>query len=99
MTYSIVLLVKVVHVAVQDFDEQLYRHCGIHAGIGDTERALQALEYSFPITIELSWSVKVLVPTWYVYSHSSGPHRLKLGSQSPTIDGSPSTQRGTDPAS
>ena len=99
MTYSIVFLIKVVHVAVQDFDEQLYRHCSIHAGIGDTERALQTLEYSFPIAIKLSTSVKVSVPTWHVYSHSLGPHRPKLESQSPTIDGSPSIRRGTDPAS
>lgn len=53
MTYSIVLLIKVVHVAVQDFDEQLHRNGGIHAGISDTERALQTLEYSFSIAIEL----------------------------------------------
>jgi hypothetical protein len=99
MTYSIVLLVKVVHVAVQDFHEQLHRHCGIHAGIGNTECALQTLEYSFSIAIELSRSVKVPVSTWYMYSHSSGPHHPKLGSQSPTRDDSPGTQRGTDPAS
>jgi hypothetical protein len=36
-TYSVVLLVEVVHVSVEDLDKQLHRHCGVHAGIGNTE--------------------------------------------------------------
>jgi hypothetical protein len=59
VTYSIVLLVKIVHVAVQDLNKQLHGHCGIHACIGDTERTLQTFEYSFSIAVELWKSVKI----------------------------------------
>jgi len=40
VTYSFILLVKVVDVLVQDLDKELDRHCGIHAGVGDTEGTL-----------------------------------------------------------
>jgi hypothetical protein len=39
-TYSVVLLVEVVHVSVEDLNEQFHRHCGVHAGISHAERTL-----------------------------------------------------------
>jgi hypothetical protein len=38
--YGIVLLIKVVNVSVQDLDEELDGHGGVHARVGDTERTL-----------------------------------------------------------
>jgi hypothetical protein len=40
MTYRIVLLVKVVHVSVQDLDKEFDGYGRVHACVGDTERAL-----------------------------------------------------------
>lgn len=47
------MLVEVVDVAVEDFDEELDGYGGIHAGIGDTEGALQTFENAFAVTVEL----------------------------------------------
>jgi hypothetical protein len=51
--YCFVLLVKVVHVAIEDLNEKLDRHGGIHTGVGYSEGALQAFENSFPVAVEL----------------------------------------------
>jgi hypothetical protein len=39
-TYSIILLVEVVHVAVQNLNEEFHGHRGIHACVSNTECAL-----------------------------------------------------------
>lgn len=43
ITHSIVLLVEVVYVSVEDLDEKLDGYRSIHACIGDSECPLQAL--------------------------------------------------------
>lgn len=57
--YSIVLLVEVVHVSVEDLDEKLDGYRSIHACIGDSECSLQALEYTLAVAVELGWSILV----------------------------------------
>lgn len=39
-TRSIVLLVEVVHVSVENLNEELHGYCGVHACISDTKRTL-----------------------------------------------------------
>ena len=39
-TYSFILLIKVVDVAVEDFDKEFDGHCSIHASVGDAEGPL-----------------------------------------------------------
>lgn len=51
--HGLVLLVEVVDVAIENFDEQLNRYSGIHASISNAERSLEAFEYSFTIAIDL----------------------------------------------
>ena len=48
-----VLLVKVVDVAVEDLDEKLHRHSGVHAGIGNAESTLETLKDSLAVAIKL----------------------------------------------
>lgn len=52
-TYSIILLVKVIDVTVQDLDEQLDRDRGVHASISHTQGSLQTLEHSLAVSVEL----------------------------------------------
>lgn len=49
----LVLLVEVVHVAVQDLDEELHGDGRVHAGVGDAERALEAFEDALAVAVEL----------------------------------------------
>lgn len=51
--HGIVLLVKVVDVAVENLDKELDADGRVHAGIGDTEGALQALEDAFAVAVGL----------------------------------------------
>lgn len=39
--YRFVLLVKIVHVSVQNLHKQFDRHCRVHTGIGNAKRSLQ----------------------------------------------------------
>lgn len=48
-----VLLVEVVDVAVEDLDEEFYRHGGVHAGVCDAEGPLEALEDALAVAVEL----------------------------------------------
>jgi hypothetical protein len=68
-THSIVLLVKVVNVSVEDLDKQLDRHCCIHACISNTERTLQTFKHAFAIAVELWLSVNISKIIVYV-THS-----------------------------
>ena len=52
--HSLILLVKVVQVAVQNFDKQFHRHGGIHARICHTQGSLQALQDALAIAIKLT---------------------------------------------
>jgi len=46
-----VLLVEIINVAVQDFDKEFYGNGRVHAGIGNTEGTLKALENPFSIAL------------------------------------------------
>jgi hypothetical protein len=48
------LLIKVVDVAVENLDEQLDADGGVHACVGDAERALETFEDAFAVAVELS---------------------------------------------
>lgn len=50
---SLILLVEVVDVAVEDLDEELHGHGGVHAGVGDAESALEALKDALSVAVEL----------------------------------------------
>lgn len=53
--HGIVLLVKIVDVAVENFDEELDAHGCVHAGVCDAESALEALEHAFAVAVELGY--------------------------------------------
>ena len=57
---GLVLLLVVVHVAVEDFDEEFHGYGGIHACVCDAESALQAFEDTLSVTVNL-WSRTLLV--------------------------------------
>lgn len=52
-SHSLVLLVEVVDVAVQDLDEELDGDGGVHAGVCDSEGALEALEDALAVAVGL----------------------------------------------
>jgi hypothetical protein len=52
-SYGLVLLVEIVDIAVEDFHKELDGDSSVHAGVGHTEGALEALEDSFAVTVEL----------------------------------------------
>lgn len=52
---SVVLLVKVVDVAVEDFDEEFDAHSSVHASISNAESTLQALEDTLAVAVGLSY--------------------------------------------
>lgn len=50
---GLVLLVEIVDIAVEDFHKEFDGDGGVHAGVGHTEGALEALENSFAVAVEL----------------------------------------------
>lgn len=50
---SLVLLVEIVDIAVENFHKELDGDSGVHTGVGHTEGALEALEDSFAVAVEL----------------------------------------------
>ena len=52
-TYRFILLIKVVHVSVQDLDKQLDGSGSLHAGVRNTKSALQAFENTLAVSVEL----------------------------------------------
>lgn len=52
-TYSIILLLKVINISVQDLYKEFNRHSRVHAGIGNSQSALQTLKNAFSISIKL----------------------------------------------
>lgn len=107
---GLVLLIEVVDVAVEDLHEELDRHSGIHAGVGDAEGALETFEDTFAVAVELRGSVGEVcsgkggvLRSWYPRRWSLRRLRLPSGVASvwvsPTIDDLPSRQHGTGPAS
>lgn len=51
--HSLILLVEVVDVAVQDLDKKFDRDAGIHAGICNTEGTLETFKDALAITVKL----------------------------------------------
>jgi hypothetical protein len=52
-TYSFILLVKIVDVAVEDLHKELDGHSSVHASICNTQRPLETFQDSLPISVEL----------------------------------------------
>ena len=50
---SVVFLVEVVDVAVEDLDEELDAHGRVHASIGDAEGALETFEHALAVAVGL----------------------------------------------
>ena len=50
---GLVLLVEVVDIAIQDFNEEFDGHGGVHASVCDTEGTLEAFKNPLSITVEL----------------------------------------------
>ena len=51
-------MIKVVDVAIEDLDEQLDADGGVHACVGDAERALETFENAFAVAVELDLVVQ-----------------------------------------
>lgn len=51
--YGFVLLIEIIYISVQDFDEEFYRDGGVHACVCYSEGSLEAFEDSFSVTVEL----------------------------------------------
>lgn len=49
--HSLVLLIEIVDVSIEDFDEEFYRDGSVHACIGDAESTLETFEDTFSIAI------------------------------------------------
>ena len=47
------MLIEVVDVAVEDFDEEFHRYSGVHAGVGDAEGTLKTFEDALAVAVEL----------------------------------------------
>src|SRR5436309_13565418 len=60
ITYSFVLLIKIVYVAVENFDKQFNGHGSIHACICYAKSALQTLKHPFRITVQLWVNVSIV---------------------------------------
>ena len=52
-TYSVILLIEVVNISVQDFHKKLHRDGAVHASIRDTKSALQAFEHTLAVAVQL----------------------------------------------
>lgn len=53
-TYSIILLLKVINISVQNLDKKLNRHSRIHTSICNAKCSLQTLKNTFSIAIKLN---------------------------------------------
>lgn len=99
---GLVLLVKVVDVTVEDLDKELDGNSSVHAGICDSQSALETLEDSFPITVELAgcqyWCSQKK-KTQGVNLHSGDLRPRAAGSRQPTRGDLQGTLHGTDRAS
>ena len=52
-TYSFILLIKIVDIAVEDLHKELDGHSSVHASICNTQRPLETFQDSLPISVEL----------------------------------------------
>ena len=52
-THGFILLIEVIDIAVQNFDEELHGHRSVHAGVCDAKSALEAFENAFAVSVEL----------------------------------------------
>jgi hypothetical protein len=107
---SLVLLVEVVDVAVEDLNEEFDRHGGVHAGVSDAEGALETLEDAFAVAVELGGLVREVHSGKGLVLHFWCPRRWCLrrlrppsgaasGSGSPTRGDSQGRPHGTGLAS
>jgi len=53
VTYSFILLVKVVDILVQDLDKEFNGNCGVHACIGNAKGTLETFEDALTVAVEL----------------------------------------------
>ena len=105
-TYSFVLLVKVVHVAIENLDKELDGDGGVHTCVGNSESPLQAFQDTLAVAIQLEHPVsaddgqqKHLNNDQKDNSRLCCPPRVLPRFQSPTTDDLPSTQLGIGRAS
>lgn len=64
--HSIVLLVEVVYVAVQDLDEKLNGNSSVHAGVSNAKGTLQALEHTLAVAVWLRYVSGAHSPVTYI---------------------------------
>jgi hypothetical protein len=50
---GLVLLIEIVHITIEYFDEELDGNGGVHAGVRYTKRTLEAFEDAFAVSVEL----------------------------------------------
>lgn len=50
---GLVALVEIVHVSVEDLDEEFNGYGSVHASVGDTESALETFKNALAIAVEL----------------------------------------------
>lgn len=98
---GLVLLIKVVDVTVEDLDKEFDGNSSVHAGICDSQSALETLEDSFPITVELAgcqyWCSQKKMQG--VNLHSGDLRPRAAGSRQSTRGDLQGTLHGTDRAS
>lgn len=51
--HRVILLIEVVDVAIQNFDEELHGYSGIHTSISNAQGTLEAFKNAFAIAVEL----------------------------------------------
>lgn len=61
-TYSIVLLLKVINISVQNLDKKLNRHSRVHTSICNAKCTLQTLKNTFSIAVKLNFVSKFIDP-------------------------------------
>ena len=62
-TDRLIALVEVVNISIQDFDEELDRHSGVHAGICYPKSTLETLKHTFAISVELPFTCQYNLAT------------------------------------
>jgi hypothetical protein len=58
-TYRFVLGLEIVQILVQDLDEELHVHGGVHAGIGNAQRLLEALQHALALLEALTLHTRI----------------------------------------
>lgn len=53
LAYRLILLLKIINIAIENLNKELYRYCSVHACISYPESTLQTLKNALAITIQL----------------------------------------------